>query len=384
MSASSAVHVQQSPQPLAHWFAKSPRQAYTPAVCFPEHCRPSPGVLRPRASALTKACQFTAFLSLPASAPCRVPGVEVANPQQGFLLGKGAIMAASTLPTLQARPKSVPRMRPLRQAVPGAEPASSEAINSPTSAGKVLARGPMRIFERVLSAIQAIEEFAGRLPEGDVEGHIRRSAHELTLASKQRCSVEATFDRLTQAVQQLDEHHTTGRLRRDFENETPLVERHRDVRSDRVPKFVPRIENSAKRQILLSEFRSREGTPFNVRLARPKAVRLRARDTAGNSYDIESPGSSRDVPRNGDCPNLCIDHGRLRNLTHRSAPRRRGVPSHDDALRHRTGVVHPRAGARTGEGQARVPRPRSTTPRSTTRSPTTSGPWAVWPTSRRA
>jgi Asp-tRNA(Asn)/Glu-tRNA(Gln) amidotransferase C subunit len=80
-------------------------------------------------------------------------------------------------------------------------------------------------LERVLSAIQTIEKFAGRLPEGDVEGHIRRSAHELTLASEQRRSVEATFERLTQAVRQLDEHNTTGRLRRDFENEAPLVAR---------------------------------------------------------------------------------------------------------------------------------------------------------------
>ena len=84
---------------------------------------------------------------------------------------------------------------------------------------------PDEDLERVLSAIQAIEKFAGRLPEGDVEGHIRRSAHELTLASEQRRGVEATFERLMQAVQQLDEHNTTGRLRRDFENEAPLVAR---------------------------------------------------------------------------------------------------------------------------------------------------------------
>jgi hypothetical protein len=74
-------------------------------------------------------------------------------------------------------------------------------------------------LEGVLSAIQAIEKFAGRLPEGDVEGHIRRSAHELTVAVEQRRGVEAACERLMQAVRQLDEHHTTGRLRRDFEHE---------------------------------------------------------------------------------------------------------------------------------------------------------------------
>ena len=80
-------------------------------------------------------------------------------------------------------------------------------------------------LEGVLSRIQAIEKFAGRLPEGDVEGHIRRSAHELTLASEQRRGVEATFERLMQAVRQWGEHNTPGRLRRDFENEAPSVTR---------------------------------------------------------------------------------------------------------------------------------------------------------------
>jgi hypothetical protein len=84
---------------------------------------------------------------------------------------------------------------------------------------------PYEDFEGVLSTIQTIEKFAGRLPEGDVEGHVRRSAHELTLAGEQRCGVEAACERLIEAVRQLDEHNTTGRLRRDFENEAPAVTR---------------------------------------------------------------------------------------------------------------------------------------------------------------
>ena len=52
-----------------------------------------------------------------------------------------------------------------------------------------------------------------------------RSAHELTLALEQRCGVEAAGKPLMQAVRQLDEHNTTGRLRRDFENEAPSVTR---------------------------------------------------------------------------------------------------------------------------------------------------------------
>jgi hypothetical protein len=84
---------------------------------------------------------------------------------------------------------------------------------------------PHEDLEGVLSGIQAIEKFAGRLPEGDVEGHIRRSAHELTLAVEHRCGVEAAGERLMHAVRQLDEHNTTGRLRRDFEHEAPSVAR---------------------------------------------------------------------------------------------------------------------------------------------------------------
>src|SRR6266851_2499135 len=84
---------------------------------------------------------------------------------------------------------------------------------------------PHEDLEGVLSAIQAIEKFAGRLPEGDVEGHIRRSAHELTLVVEEHCGVEAAFERLMQALRQWDEHNTPGRLCRDFEHEAPSVTR---------------------------------------------------------------------------------------------------------------------------------------------------------------
>ena len=134
-------------------------------------------------------------------------------------------MASTSLPTLHARPKSVHRMRRLRPAVPSAELSlvgSDQVTDERRNGASTM---PDEGRKRVLSAIQTIEKFAGRLPEGDVEGHIRRSAHELTLASEQRRSVEATFERLTQAVRQLDEHNTTGRLRRDFKNEAPSVAR---------------------------------------------------------------------------------------------------------------------------------------------------------------
>ena len=84
---------------------------------------------------------------------------------------------------------------------------------------------PHEDLEGVLSAIQAVEKFAGRLPEGDVEGHIRRSAHELTLVVEQRCGVEAAYERLMQALRQWDEHNAPGRLCRDFDHEAPSMTR---------------------------------------------------------------------------------------------------------------------------------------------------------------
>lgn len=52
-----------------------------------------------------------------------------------------------------------------------------------------------------------------------------------------------------------------------------------------------RLEPQDKREIPVSQFRSRDGTTFNSRFHRPKSVRVRARDTAGKSYEIEVPWS---------------------------------------------------------------------------------------------
>jgi hypothetical protein len=72
----------------------------------------------------------------------------------------------------------------------------------------------------------------------------------------------------------------------------PLVE----VRVSIVPygpteftRVVTRIENTAKRQIPLNEFRSRDGTTFNLRVSRAKAVRVTAKDLNGKSYEAEVP-----------------------------------------------------------------------------------------------
>lgn len=72
----------------------------------------------------------------------------------------------------------------------------------------------------------------------------------------------------------------------------PLVE----VRVSIVPygpteftRVLPRVENSAKRQIPLNEFRSRDGTGFNLRVSRAKAVRVTAKDLNGKAYESEVP-----------------------------------------------------------------------------------------------
>jgi hypothetical protein len=50
-----------------------------------------------------------------------------------------------------------------------------------------------------------------------------------------------------------------------------------------------RIENTMKREVPLTQFQGRDGTPFNLRVTRPKAVRVHAEDAAGKSYDVEVP-----------------------------------------------------------------------------------------------
>ena len=50
-----------------------------------------------------------------------------------------------------------------------------------------------------------------------------------------------------------------------------------------------RVENTIKREVPLSEFRGRDGTPLNLRVTRPKAVRVRAEDAAGKAYEVEVP-----------------------------------------------------------------------------------------------
>jgi hypothetical protein len=53
--------------------------------------------------------------------------------------------------------------------------------------------------------------------------------------------------------------------------------------------LVSRLETSTKRELSLSEFSSRDGTTFSLRLARPRSVRVQAKDLTGKAYSVEVP-----------------------------------------------------------------------------------------------
>ena len=50
-----------------------------------------------------------------------------------------------------------------------------------------------------------------------------------------------------------------------------------------------RLENGEKRDFASNVFRSRDNTPFNIRVSRPKAVRVSAKDVSGNVVRTEVP-----------------------------------------------------------------------------------------------
>jgi len=54
-------------------------------------------------------------------------------------------------------------------------------------------------------------------------------------------------------------------------------------------KTFSRIENSETREVLLSDLSSRDGTPYNARLSKPKTVRLTGTDPTGKEYTVELP-----------------------------------------------------------------------------------------------
>jgi hypothetical protein len=50
-----------------------------------------------------------------------------------------------------------------------------------------------------------------------------------------------------------------------------------------------RLEAAEKRDIAFSSFSSRDGTTFNLRLARPKVVHVTANDLTQKKYESQAP-----------------------------------------------------------------------------------------------
>jgi hypothetical protein len=53
--------------------------------------------------------------------------------------------------------------------------------------------------------------------------------------------------------------------------------------------IVPRLENGEKRDFSLGNFRGRDGTPFNLRVSKPKTVKVSGTDINDKVVEVEVP-----------------------------------------------------------------------------------------------
>ena len=51
--------------------------------------------------------------------------------------------------------------------------------------------------------------------------------------------------------------------------------------------FVGRMESAETRKIMLGDFNGRDGTPFSLRVVKPKAVQVKGMDVAGKAHEAE-------------------------------------------------------------------------------------------------
>jgi hypothetical protein len=54
-------------------------------------------------------------------------------------------------------------------------------------------------------------------------------------------------------------------------------------------KFFSRMENAEKRDIELASFHGRDGTPFSLRVVRPKTVRVKGKDLNNKVHQVDVP-----------------------------------------------------------------------------------------------
>ena len=51
--------------------------------------------------------------------------------------------------------------------------------------------------------------------------------------------------------------------------------------------FVGRMENAESRKIMLGDFNGRDGTPFSLRVVKPRSVQVKATDVSGKAHEVE-------------------------------------------------------------------------------------------------
>jgi hypothetical protein len=52
-------------------------------------------------------------------------------------------------------------------------------------------------------------------------------------------------------------------------------------------KFLGRLENSESRNVMLGDFLGRDGTPFSLRVVKPRSVEIKGKDVKGKDYSAE-------------------------------------------------------------------------------------------------
>jgi hypothetical protein len=60
-------------------------------------------------------------------------------------------------------------------------------------------------------------------------------------------------------------------------------------RSTEFKVFQGRMENSEKRDFPLGDFSGRDGTPFSMRVVKPRSVKVTAKDMNNKTYEVEVP-----------------------------------------------------------------------------------------------
>lgn len=52
-------------------------------------------------------------------------------------------------------------------------------------------------------------------------------------------------------------------------------------------KYIGRLESSEARNVMLGDFLGRDGTPFSLRVVKPRSVELKGKDVKGQNYSTE-------------------------------------------------------------------------------------------------